>query len=134
VLLACTLVGLSAMHTLGHAGMHEMGAHPGRVHADAHGQVVQVLVAGVASGDDCVGCVHLSSPDGDRDGGMAGWSVCVAILTGFAVLLLLAAVLRAMLTRRRVPRPGDARCAAPARAPPAGQVGLVLATVSVLRV
>ncbi|WP_204299289.1 DUF6153 family protein [Actinoplanes campanulatus] len=134
VLLACTLVGLSAMHTLGHAGMHKPGGHSAGVHVEGDSPVIRVLSADAGSGDHCAGCVHLRSGDGDPDGGMAGRSICLAVLTGFAVLILLAALLHAVLTRRRVPRLRGGRGAAPARAPPTGHVGLVLATDSVLRI
>jgi hypothetical protein len=64
MLLACTLFGLAAMHTLGHAGM-QMGAHPevmpGSTFAlvGAHSasvDVVHAVVAGMTDGcadDDC---------------------------------------------------------------------------------
>ena len=116
------------------AAMHEPDGHSAGVHIEADSPVMRVLAAGVGSGDHCAGCVHLRSPDGDHEGGMAGWGVCLAVLTGFAALILLAVVLHALLTRREVPRSRQGRDAAPARAPPIGHVGLVLATDSVLRI
>ncbi|RZU53196.1 hypothetical protein EV385_5088 [Krasilnikovia cinnamomea] len=130
MLLLCTLLGLSAMHILGHAGMHEPAGHAVGVHVGAGGPEMRAL----AWGDGCVGCVHVRSHDSDGDGGMSGWSVCLAVLTGFAVLLMLASLLRAVVDHRRPPGAGGGCGGVPARSPPDGQVGLVLATVSVLRV
>ncbi|WP_412747755.1 hypothetical protein [Krasilnikovia sp. M28-CT-15] len=130
LLLACTLFGLAAMHTLGHAGLN-MEAHSG--HAP-----VSVMTSGVMDGagpvtwvtsvvDACPGC-----PPGSGHDGMSGWDVCLAVLTGFAALALLAVSLTGLWSDRapvgttwmplRVPR-----------GPPLG-LGLVLAAGSVLRI
>ncbi|TNH28676.1 hypothetical protein FHG89_14705 [Micromonospora orduensis] len=137
VLLACTLFGLAAMHTLGHAGMH-MGTHPG------HGPAGAVAVAGgmdvpadvaaavTAVTGECPGCAHVSGPQGPGRDGMPGWSVCLAVLTGLAVLVLLTAWWWAR------PRPVGSQTrnvsalSRVSRGPPR-PVGLSLARLSVLR-
>jgi hypothetical protein len=161
VLLLCTLVGLAAMHTLGHGG-HDAAAHPA-AHAAArhvaepvirqvvaeraepvmrqaggeHSGAVRAIgpVLGTVAGRvaDCAGdgCGRvLASPAGPSGGHLPAWSVCLAVLTAFAVLLLVA-----VLARRR-PVGGWATPAAPRvpepRAPPPRPVGLRLAA-SVLR-
>jgi membrane-associated phospholipid phosphatase len=120
LLLACTLFGLAAMHTLGHAGM--------RMAADHHG--VQVAAGPVTMGlADAVGA---HCPDGHCDGAMSGWSVCLAVLGGLAVIVLLAILLSWAASRRRVRLHLVAVSAAP-RAPPRRTAGLTTASVAVLR-
>ncbi|MCI4063937.1 hypothetical protein MRQ36_15610 [Micromonospora sp. R77] len=178
VLLCCTLVGLAAMHTLGH-GAHASDSHgahasdgPG-AHASAPAEhladAVVEMAAGAVSGHvvdmagvavsghgsngaagalpvvpkvasasgrtvDCAGdgCgAALAVPLGPSGGDPAGWSVCLAVLGGFALVLLVVVLLR----RRPVgvrPAVGSSRVKGP-RAPPPRPVGLRLATASVLR-
>jgi Family of unknown function (DUF6153) len=130
LLLACTLVGLAAMHCLGHAG----GAHAVTMIAEAgHAMATTAALdpAGDCGGD---GCAHLAGrPGGGGGHDTPGWSVCLAIVSGFAALVLLAA---ALVTARRDDPAGVllAGCGIGQRAPPnLRPVGLALATVSVLR-
>jgi hypothetical protein len=155
LLLACTLLGLAAMHTLGHAGM--------RMDAGRHGvpmavapvavppvavppvAVPPVAVAPVAAAPVAAAPVAVVPPavaaedcpaghcDGHGDGGMSGWSVCLAVLGGLAVIVLLAALLfRAASGRRLRRRPVPV--SAPARAPPKRPARLSTASVAVLRI
>ncbi|MEV6924783.1 DUF6153 family protein [Dactylosporangium sp. NPDC051485] len=132
VLLLATLLGLAAMHTLGHAGPHMIGDHR---HAPAaeHSTVMPIAaVIGAVTGCDGDDCGRLLATAGHERGGMGDWAVCLAILVAFAIVVLAAMLFtrrRASLTTARGRR---ARCAAP-RAPPPRLVGLTLATVSVLR-
>lgn len=185
VLLLCTLVGLAAMHTLGHGahatGTHATGTHATATHAtgthgsaahaaatrtfgghgsdadtsgmravgagkDVAGSVVEMAAgavsghvvppvavpAGLADGCPGDGCARaLTVPLGPLGGDLAGWSVCLAVLGGFALVLLVA-----VLLRRRSAGGGSAPGARPAsgpRTPPPRPVGLRLATASVLR-
>ncbi|MFU8870893.1 DUF6153 family protein [Micromonospora sp. SL4-19] len=128
LLLLCTLVGLTAMHTLGH------GAHASAGHAIAHGEGHPVA-GSVGVVEDCSGdgCHGSALPLRDLGGDPSGWSVCLAVLGAFAVALLVAVLLRA---RSRVAAPtlgGPYRAAAGPRAPPPRPYGLRLATASVLR-
>lgn len=141
VLLACTLFGLAAMHTLGHAGMHGPGmgestGHSAGMQVLGSTAVMQAVADGVTGDGDggCAGdgCAHWGSRHGGG-GDMAGWSVCVAVLTGFAIFLLLA-LLWSRITARKTPPCRGADSAGGARSPPIRHVGLVLARVSVLRV
>jgi len=63
---------------------------------------------------------------------MGSWDLCVAVLSAFAIALLLAALLLIAVTGRFPPRCDGQRRASP-RAPPILPFGLTLATVSVLR-
>jgi hypothetical protein len=80
------------------------------------------------------GCTRLSDPGRGGGADMAGWSVCLAVVAGFAVTLLLAAAVAA-LTRRDDSAPLlVGRAGGGPRAPPGLlPVGLTLATMSVLR-
>ncbi|MEV8507670.1 DUF6153 family protein [Actinoplanes sp. NPDC051475] len=132
LLLACTLFGLAAMHTLGHAGTHAAGEHSAGGHVTVGTLAMQAMAVGAAKGEGCAGgCTHLG-PLSSGDGGMAGWSVCLAVLSGFAVLVLLAALWWAAVMRRRMSGLQGGRRVAGARAPPV-RFGLVLAAMSVLR-
>jgi hypothetical protein len=139
ILLAGTLFGLAAMHTLGHSGMR-MHAHDhhvaetvaAAVSGSAHALGAMNDVAEPASGGVCDGgCAHAPGPS--PHGGMAGWSVCLAVLGAFAVILLLAIVL-ARSRRGRPPGPDTARRTAGSRGPPVRPAGLAMAAVSVLRI
>ncbi|MFC4148755.1 hypothetical protein ACFO0M_21070 [Micromonospora mangrovi] len=140
VLLFCTLVGLAAMHTLGH-GAHASGTHATGMHASrtpASGARPVEHLAGMAADltadglsghvvDLAAGVVPLAPSGGDP----VGWSVCLAVLGGFALVLLVVVLLR----RRGVglpSAPGSPGVSGP-RAPPPRPVGLRLATASVLR-
>jgi len=129
-LLACTLVGLAAMHSLGHNG----GVHASVMLAEAHRASAMALVADRAG--DCAGdgCTHLSALPGGGGDDMPAWSVCLAVFSGFAVVVLLAA---AVLATARRYHPAGVWFGGPGvgpRAPPGPlPVGLTLATVSVLR-
>ncbi|MEV4479582.1 hypothetical protein [Micromonospora coxensis] len=158
LLLVCTLLGLAAMHTIGH-GSHGSGHSDGHAVAQAAvlpdsavppaGQVdaaapeemsaavgpAHVAAAPAVAGDGCPddGCRHgLALPAGDPGGDPGVFGVCLAVLGTLTVTLLLAA----LVLRWRRPH-SDARHPAGrwagSRAPPGRPVGLTLATVSVLR-
>jgi hypothetical protein len=127
LLLACTLLGLAVMHTVGHASarMTPHDAHPGTVAAMA-----PPLASWVAAdaGESCSG-EHC-----DGHGAMSGWSVCLAILQGFAVAFLLALVLLAVAGPRGATRQMRGGIAAPASRAPPRPAGLTIASISVLRI
>jgi hypothetical protein len=144
VLLACTLLGLAAMHTIGHSAVGHGAGHYDEV-GDPPTSAAEVLgaMAQAAGGtpdllaalDGCAGdgCAHAAlMPSGD--GGMGGWELCVAVLSAFAVAVLLVALLLAAVTGRFAPPAGRRRGIAAPRGPPVRQFGLTLATVSVLRI
>jgi hypothetical protein len=105
MLLASTLLALAAMHTVGHTGM-QMNAGvlvmPGSTatlvsrHV-APSEAVQAVVAAVMGGCADDGCADPSHHGG---GPMSGWSICLAVLSGVAVIVLLAALLRRATTGR----------------------------------
>ncbi|MFC8848756.1 MULTISPECIES: hypothetical protein [unclassified Micromonospora] len=158
-LLLCTLVGLAAMHTLGH-GAHSGGTHDGHDGAaprDGH-PISVTLASGVAASGRLAGGMaapaggmvvaalgaHAGCPAGEcvparllpvggRADGPSGWSVCSAVLGALGVALLVAVLL---LTGARAFGPSGRRPGgAPAgpRGPPSRPLGLRLAEVSVSR-
>ncbi|MEU7982013.1 hypothetical protein AB0B63_26215 [Micromonospora sp. NPDC049081] len=143
VLLTATLIGLAAMHSLGHEPT--MADHHNRsgMSAITH-MVVQPAAAltktgaatSVAAPSGCAGdgCAGLSSARGDSPGHVPGWAVCLAVVGAFGVALVLAA---ALLRRATGTTPGDRRrpSVAVSRGPPAWpRMGQRVAAVSVLRI
>jgi len=132
LLLAATVFGLAMMHTLGHAGM-QMDASP---HSDAP-HAVSVMTGAQAPAVQPAVMFVAAAPctDGHCGGGaMNGWSVCVAVLGGLAIVTILTALL---VCRRRDPTvtPGeDASTPGTPRAPPRRRAGLTLATTTALRI
>ncbi|MGY0006766.1 DUF6153 family protein [Micromonospora sp. I033] len=125
LLLLCTLVGLTAMHTLGHGG-HASAGQPA---AHAAGHTGEASTAAGCVDDGCpVRALPLTHPGGDP----SGWSVCLAVLGAFAVVLLLAVLPRAGPRGAAPAAGGVLRLATGPRAPPRPH-GLRLATASVLR-
>ncbi|MEV6706095.1 hypothetical protein [Micromonospora wenchangensis] len=140
LLLVGTLLGLSAMHTLGH-DTHLAGGDPvghdtatGGPHrstaghdAPADRSLLREPVPAVGGcGDGCAAAL----PGGSPDSPSTAWSVCLAVLGAFTVtvlVLLLAVRSRPAGVSRPPSRPREPR------APPPRPLGLRLATVSVLR-
>jgi Family of unknown function (DUF6153) len=130
VLLACMLVGLAAMHSLGHGG----GMHAAAMLADEHYAISTTAAASHAGSSMRDVFPQLNPSTGGSGDDMAGWSVCLAVLGGFAVAVLLAALLVAAAGRYDPVGVLTGRSGAGPRAPPDRvPVGLALATVSVLR-
>ncbi|WP_326564479.1 hypothetical protein [Micromonospora peucetia] len=152
LLLFCTLLGLAAMHTIGHdshpAGhsaepsAHAVagpGPHPDGADAampPQHDTALAYVV--VATFQAVAGCAGDCVPDrllpfGGAGGELPGWGVCLAVLGAFVVTLLAAALLSAVARAVGPPGRGTAGTFPSPRAPPHRPVGLRLATVSVLR-
>ena len=132
VLLACTLFGLSAMHTIGHGGVDHVSHHDEPPVAAA-GMALAVgipLAVGDAASDGCE-CDHAATQP--LGGGMSGWGLCVAVLGALAVAVLLAALLLGAVTGRQPLRTARGPCCRAPRAPPVLPFGLTLATVAVSR-
>jgi len=127
LLLACTVLGLAALHTIGHAGV----TGPER-HHPASASVVAAVIQGEAGGCAGDGCPHHDARPGEAADTSRSWDVCLAILSvlaGAALVLRLFGRGRAVSTRAPVssrwrPPPG------PARVRP---TGLLLVTAVVLR-
>jgi hypothetical protein len=145
LLLACTVIGLASMHTLGHGSLSSAlhGArsmsHVVAGPADSHGGLAGGDLPARA-GEPCAG--HGCSGDGDGDGGGghdgAVWNVCLAVLAGLTLVLLPGWLLLLLLRGRNgvsagTHGSGGSRGAARA-SPRARGVGLRLASVSVLRI
>jgi hypothetical protein len=131
ILLGCTLFGLAAMHTLGHAGMRMAPGHAGaavRV-AAATMSAAEVPDSGAPS---AVGPGECAS--GHCDGGMSGWGVCQAVLSGLAVTVLLAALLSWAIPTRRANLNTIVVAFAVPRGPPRRSAGLTTASTAVLRI
>lgn len=129
LLLLCTVFGLAVMHTFGHAGVEitmaaDVGTHQhGMGRPAAVAEPVAMAGAPICAGDRC--------PD---HGSMSGWSVCLAVLSGLAAIMLLAVMLWAR--RARAGRPGGRPVLAGSapRPPPTPAAGLTVASNAVLRI
>lgn len=129
MLLACTLVGLAAMHSLGHDPITSM--RPAAEHAN-HTDGQPTTPAAHGCGTDT--CDHPSvSPPGHDNGHLPGWQVCLALVAAVGLAVALGALLLARTSHARL-RHRPRRRAASSRAPPAPRIGLHLSAVSVLRV
>ena len=126
LLLACTLIGLAVMHVLGHGGPHAVTVHS---HGSTAVSGVSMSPADLCAGDGCLLAYAWSSGSGH---GASDWSVCLAVLGGLG-LVVMALLLGARAARGATPALGSRHRWGRPRAPPGLDVGLTLATVSVLR-
>ncbi|MEV6817030.1 DUF6153 family protein [Micromonospora sp. NPDC051296] len=127
MLLACTLVGFAAMHSLG---------HDPTLGAAGHGS--HAASATPALGEGCPGerCIQQAVPASEEPGPVhsSGWAVCMAIAAGLA-LTAVVAVLFLRRTRGPQPRGRTTTRASGGRAPPAfTMIGLTTASATVLRI
>lgn len=156
LLLACTILGLAAMHSLGHGSSHTGAGHGEHASAAGHGKQLSaapafaavmsepmaasmtafaaVLAAAPAAvaGGGCSGDCHGAGGPGRHDDDISGFSVCLAVLAAFGIAMLLAWL------RLRTPVPTGALAHPSARwatlrAPPTAGAGLRLAALSVMR-
>jgi hypothetical protein len=137
LLVACTVLGVAALHTIGHAAAGDQHGIAGSATSSAIAvlNAPSSLVAATTrdGGCDGDGCTHqIALPDSGR-GTSSSWEVCVAILNALAVAFLAAGLLRllhtirlALVVGRR--RPPPFACASP---PP---VGLTIAAAAILRI
>ena len=128
LLLLCTAIGLTAMHTLGH------GVTTGHDHVRpglAASSVMAVAAVHPFTGD--AACPGDHCPAGPGHGSSGGWSVCLAILTGLAVVVLMAGLLSAAVRRGSV-RKQVLRGRQLSRAPPTQRSGLTITATTVLRI
>jgi hypothetical protein len=132
LLLACTVLGVAALHTIGHAAV---GApdHHNIVTVSAPvlpGTPIAQLVPGEHGGCDGDGCDHQAIAPGNADDSSRWWEVCVAVLS---VLALGALITAAALGGRLAP---TLTTWVTRRPPPAARrrpVGLTLTALVVLR-
>ena len=128
MLLVCTLVGLAAMHTIGHTG-HGDGTHAGAASSTAVGMPgMTETVPAISAAVPCLGG-HC-----DDHGTLDVFSVCMAVLQGFAGAVLLALLLLTVLAGLGRLRPWKRAATGGARAPPVRRTGLTIAAISVLRI
>ncbi|SCL31861.1 hypothetical protein GA0074692_3191 [Micromonospora pallida] len=128
MLLACTVFGLAAMHSLGHDPVMPLTADAGHT---AH---VAMPAPADLHHDDCVGngCVQLLNAPAGHDGHLPGWAVCLAVVGALTLAVLLGLLLTAGVTLT-LPGLPPASGIAGSRGPPARPFGLHLASVSVQR-
>jgi hypothetical protein len=134
LLLGCTLLGLAAMHTLGHTGHAMAMPDPPATHPQTTATMLAAHATHTAApiGYPCLsGCAHVAG-GGPAGGDPSSWSVCLAILTALAVAVLLGWLSRAATQRGATNRP-TRPLAITCRAPPVAGVGLRLADLAVLR-
>lgn len=132
VLLACTVLGLTALHTIGHAAITGTDRPAAILSAAEPGLVL--LAAAPPDGDGCGndGCTHQSVMPGGAHDTSQRWEVCVAVLSVLAVGVLLAALLLiAALGRAPAAEADRPPCTRQISLAPA--FGLALTTVAVVR-
>lgn len=144
LLLFCTLLGLAAMHTIGHDAAGHGTGHDQAVsqqaaatqHVVAMAQVTLSAVVPVVEPVGCAGdgCTLVDLMAHGTSGGMSGWGLCVAVLSSFAIALLLVALLLTRVTGRSRPRDSGGGAARSSRGPPGRAIGLSVAAMSVLRI
>jgi len=137
LLLACTVLGLAALHTIGHAGV----TGPERHHPALTGvaaavvpasAVVAAVVPGGAGGCDGDGCLHHGAGPGEAADTSRSWDACLAILgvlAGAALVLRLSGRGRAFSPGAQVP----SRWRPPPGPAAVRPTGLLLITSVVLR-
>jgi hypothetical protein len=132
------------MHTIGHnaaghrAGHDQAASQPAAATQHVVGMAQATLTAvvpfaepGGCAGDGCIPMAVLAHGTG---GGMSGWGLCVAVLSSFAVVVLLLALLLTGVTgRSRIRNPGGGVSRSP-RGPPGKSFSLAVAAMSVLRI
>jgi hypothetical protein len=137
LLLCATLVGLAAMHTLGHDGFgHGMAMSRDRADPASHAAMWTAAAhqhhAGPSVLSPCqAGCDHLAAGH-PGNGHPEGWSVCLAVLAALAAVVLLAWLRRPTGRANRPAAPGRHLGVGP-RAPPRPRLALRLVELSVLR-
>ena len=143
VLLACTLLGLAAMHTIGHnaaghgTGQDHEASQPAVAsqHVVGMAQAALTVVVSVARPGGCGGgCAPMALMAYGTSGGMSGWGLCVAVLSSFAVVVLLLALLLTTVSARSRLGNLSAGAARAPRGPPGRSFGLAVAAMSVLRI
>jgi len=133
LLLLGTVLGLAAMHTLGHCGMR-MDTHR------AMGMTVGAPVMPAAAAPPWLTAARAAivpaCAEGhcDDHGAMSGWSICLAVLGGLLVFALLTALLVAWRRERGWARGTRSSVPGGPRAPPRRRPGLILASAAVLRI
>lgn len=144
LVLLATLVGLAAMHTLGHGSAAHAATTPMPGHgaaAAAHGTAGMAATVAVTAAqvevlprEGCPDghCAGLLAPPARHTTGLDWWDVCVAVLTALGVLLLLCWLV-GVVSRRGSGSPSQTRAVGASRGPPVRGLGLTLATVSVMR-
>ena len=136
LLVACTVIGVAALHTIGHATADEHTT-AGSVISGAIAVLIapSSLVADTTSDGGCDGdgCTHQIALSDSGRSGSSWWEVCVAILSALAAIVLAAGMLRLFHTIR------VAQVAGRRRPPPfawvtAPPVGLTIAATAILRI
>ena len=86
LLLALTVLGVAALHTIGHAGITELDHHPSLAAAAATAAAaVSAPIPGDRDGCEGDGCTHqVAMPAGAGDTSR-GWQVCLAVLSVLAI-------------------------------------------------
>ena len=91
MLLAVTLFGFAALHTMGHAAVTGSDQHtvPPTAASTGLGQVAALLAGDGDCGGD--GCTHSAVLSAGTSDGRQRWDVCVAVLSIAAIGVLIAA-------------------------------------------
>ena len=152
LLLACTILGLAAMHSFGH-GSHTGGGHDPQPAAAGHGEqlpgapapavamspsmtaftAVLVAMPVAVTGGGCSGECHGAGGPGRQRDDISAFSVCLAVLAAVGIAVLLA-WLRLRTPALAGPRTRPAARWVASRAPPRAGAGLQVAALSVMRI
>lgn len=127
LLLVCTVLGVAALHTVGHAAL----AGQGREHP-ATAAAVAAVVPGDLGGCDGDGCPHHAAGPGGAADTSRWWDVCVAVLGALAA----GALAVRLWARARGASPvvsAPARWRPPPRSGRASTAGLIVTSMVVLR-
>ena len=152
LLLAGTVIGVAAMHSLGHGSSHTVAGHDRQHSTAAHGEPLSAMSAFAAAmsgsttaltavltatpaavtGGVCSGECHLAGGPGRHRDDMLGFSVCLAVLAAFGIAVLLA-WLRPSTSASAWARARTPVLWVASRAPPRAGAGLQVAALSVMR-
>ena len=132
VVLACTLLGLTALHTIGHAAVTGGDRPAVTVSAPEPGLVFVVAAPRDTDGCGDDGCTHESVLPGGAHDTSQRWDVCVAVLSVLAIGVLLVALLR-IAALGRDPTPARRRPPRTSRISRTPAFGLALTTIAVAR-
>jgi hypothetical protein len=132
LLLACTVLGVAALHTIGHAGVRVLDHHD-RLIAVQPGAVIALAPPAPADhgGCDGDGCDHPAAAPGGAGDTPRWWEICLAILgllTAGTVVTIAALRSRGMSMAA-----ADAVHRPPPRNTGATRLGLAMASATVLR-
>ena len=131
LLLACTVLGVAALHTIGHAAIGVVDHHDRSTVSVPLTLAATVVPVAPGTDDGCTGdgCDHQAVLPGATRDSSRWWDVCLGVLSVLAVAVLAAASLHL----RGLLRPTAGARRRPPPSPAGSRLGLDLKIVTVLR-